>query len=347
MAIVDRRTSALPVPHAMVLADRVPKERYYDPEFFAREAEQLWPRVWQMACRLEEIPEPFDFTEYQILDQSVVVVRTRTWASRRSRTPAATGGSGSRSARGTCESGFTCPFHGWRYGPDGVNVGVPRRKSFAEHNLHSRRPRPGAGAVRDLGRLRLDQPRPRRTAAAREPRALRHQPRRLEGRVAASRVVVRLSPAGELEAGRRGVRRGVPRSPDPPAAHHPDAVRAPAGRQLRRPRVRRRGPPVPAGHERGHGRDGPRERRARRRAHPGHRPAGRRRGGDGGVEAHAQRCGRPSGTATGAPTCPTSTSSRARGSTSSSSRASPTSSSCRCTAAPRRTGSDRSGRRRR
>ena len=29
---------------------------YYDEEFYALEAELFWPRVWQMACRLEEIP---------------------------------------------------------------------------------------------------------------------------------------------------------------------------------------------------------------------------------------------------------------------------------------------------
>ena len=56
-------------------ADRVPKERYYDPDFYRLEAELLWPRVWQMACRLEEIPQPGDFAEYEILDQSVLVVR--------------------------------------------------------------------------------------------------------------------------------------------------------------------------------------------------------------------------------------------------------------------------------
>ncbi|HET7653545.1 MAG TPA: Rieske 2Fe-2S domain-containing protein, partial [Acidimicrobiales bacterium] len=63
------------VPFAIELPDRIPKQRYYDPEFFALEAERLWPRVWQMACRLEEIPNPGDFAEYEILDQSVVVVR--------------------------------------------------------------------------------------------------------------------------------------------------------------------------------------------------------------------------------------------------------------------------------
>ena len=37
--------------------------------------------------------------------------------------------------RGTCEGGFTCPFHGWCYGPDGHNTGIPRRRTFSEHNL--------------------------------------------------------------------------------------------------------------------------------------------------------------------------------------------------------------------
>src|SRR6478736_7432847 len=65
----------LPVPWAVQAADRIPKQRYYDPEFYALENELFWPRVWQMACRLEEIPDPGDFSEYEILGQSVVVVR--------------------------------------------------------------------------------------------------------------------------------------------------------------------------------------------------------------------------------------------------------------------------------
>jgi hypothetical protein len=55
------------VPWAVQTADRIPKQRYYDPEFYALEAELFWPRVWQMACRLEEIPKPGDFVEYEIL----------------------------------------------------------------------------------------------------------------------------------------------------------------------------------------------------------------------------------------------------------------------------------------
>ena len=65
----------LPVPWAVQTADRIPKQRYYDPDFYALENEMFWPRVWQMACRLEEIPKPGDFVEYEILDESIIVVR--------------------------------------------------------------------------------------------------------------------------------------------------------------------------------------------------------------------------------------------------------------------------------
>ena len=91
MAVADQKWSALPVPYAMEHPDRVPKQRYFDPDFYAMEAEQLWPRVWQMACRLEEIPQPHDFVEYEFLDQSVDrACAPTTWGSSRSRTPAAT-----------------------------------------------------------------------------------------------------------------------------------------------------------------------------------------------------------------------------------------------------------------
>src|SRR5262245_19399876 len=54
----------------------VPKERYTSREFFDLDMERLWPRVWQMACREEEIPRVGDFLEYVIGDQSVLIVRS-------------------------------------------------------------------------------------------------------------------------------------------------------------------------------------------------------------------------------------------------------------------------------
>src|SRR6516165_5763557 len=77
MAITDDRRLrvASDVPFAMRDPLHVPRERYFDREFFELEKEYLWPRVWQMACRLEEIPSAGDFIEYEICDQSIILVR--------------------------------------------------------------------------------------------------------------------------------------------------------------------------------------------------------------------------------------------------------------------------------
>ena len=127
----------LPVPWAVQAVDRIPKQRYYDQDFYALETELFWPRVWQMACRLEEIPKPGDFVEYEILDQSIIVVRvddTGTdqirafYNSCRHRGMKLVEGSGSRRT-------FVCPFHGWCWGLDGKNTFVLRSEMFDEGNL--------------------------------------------------------------------------------------------------------------------------------------------------------------------------------------------------------------------
>jgi phenylpropionate dioxygenase-like ring-hydroxylating dioxygenase large terminal subunit len=132
---VGEKWSALPVPYAIEVPDRAPKERYYDPDFFELEAELLWPRVWQMACRLEEIPEPGDYVTYEILDQSVIVLRTEDLGVRSFQNACRHRGVRLVEGRGSSDSGFSCPFHGWCYGADGANTRIPMRKSFSEHNL--------------------------------------------------------------------------------------------------------------------------------------------------------------------------------------------------------------------
>jgi phenylpropionate dioxygenase-like ring-hydroxylating dioxygenase large terminal subunit len=135
MAIVERKWSALPVPFAIDVPDRIPKERYYDPDFYRMESELLWPRVWQMACRLEEIPHPGDFAEYEILDQSVLVVRTDDMGVRAFDNVCRHRGVRFAQGRGSKPGGFVCPFHGWCYGTDGQNARVTQAGAFSEHNL--------------------------------------------------------------------------------------------------------------------------------------------------------------------------------------------------------------------
>ena len=232
---MDRKSSAL-VPFAMdpAFPDRVPKERYFDPDFYQMEVELLWPRVWQMACRLEEIPAPRDFVEYEILDQSVVVVRTDDMEVRAFQNACRHRGVKVVVGRGTCERGFTCPFHGWCYGVDGANTAVPRRKAFAEHNLQ-----PGD---LDLVPVRCetwggcawinfdDDAPPVRECM--EPAATILDAWDVE--LAAHREVVRGPPPRELEARDRGVRGELPRGGDASRDGHPrDAVLDATGRAVR------------------------------------------------------------------------------------------------------------------
>src|ERR1700736_3933042 len=58
-----------------VLTHGIRSGRYTDPAFARLEYEKLWSRVWQVAARLDEIPEAGDYSTYDIGDQSVLIVR--------------------------------------------------------------------------------------------------------------------------------------------------------------------------------------------------------------------------------------------------------------------------------
>ena len=192
--------------------------------------------------------------------------RAATAASRSSRAAArARAGSRARSTAGATASTARTPH-------------VTQRKTFAEHNLAPDDIDLDAGAVRGVGRVRVDQPRRRRAAAARVHRAVRDDPRRVEGGVAAHRVVVRVPAAGELEA--RASRRSSSsttwsrrtRSSSSPTRFAPrdgDAVRPASVRRRRHPYL----------HAMSDGMDGMvhAERRAHRRGPARHRAARRRR----------------------------------------------------------------------
>jgi phenylpropionate dioxygenase-like ring-hydroxylating dioxygenase large terminal subunit len=123
------------VPHRITDPQFIPVERYFDADFFELEKKHLWPRVWQMACRLEEIPEVGDYTLYNILEHSVVLIHTKDGVKAFKN---ACRHRGVRLAHGpgNCAvEGFVCPFHGWRYNSEGENTFVFARQEFDESVL--------------------------------------------------------------------------------------------------------------------------------------------------------------------------------------------------------------------
>ena len=127
----DNEECLAAVPLRITNPELIPAERYHDPEFFEAEKKHLWPHVWQMACRLEEIPEVGDYTVYNILDKSVIMIHTSDGVKGflnacRHR--------GVRLAHGPghCGTGgFVCPFHGWRWNSDGENTFIFGRQIFS------------------------------------------------------------------------------------------------------------------------------------------------------------------------------------------------------------------------
>lgn len=127
------------VPFPIDDPERIPVQRYFDEEFYQAELEHLWPHVWQMACRLEQIPNEGDWIEYQNVGKSVLIVNTKDGikafhnACRHRGVPIA---GGRDHAFGNCsKSGFVCPFHGWRWNSEGENTFVYGRHLFSEKQL--------------------------------------------------------------------------------------------------------------------------------------------------------------------------------------------------------------------
>jgi glycine betaine catabolism A len=114
-----RQQQAADVPYRITRSDRIPAQRYYDREFYELERDKLWSRVWQMACRLEEIPNPGDYSVYNIFDQSVIVTRVDANTVKAYHNACRHRGVQLVQDRGSCPEGFTCPFHGWQWKTDG------------------------------------------------------------------------------------------------------------------------------------------------------------------------------------------------------------------------------------
>ncbi|MGH9028552.1 MAG: aromatic ring-hydroxylating oxygenase subunit alpha [Acidimicrobiales bacterium] len=110
----------------------VARARYTSPHFAALELDRLWKRVWQVACREEEISEVGDFCEYLIGEQSVLVVRSDDDVVRAYHNTCLH--RGTRLAEGSGhfdDECIRCRYHAWRYELGGKLVEVVDREEFA------------------------------------------------------------------------------------------------------------------------------------------------------------------------------------------------------------------------
>ena len=105
--------------------------RYTSQAFFDREVDKLWPHVWQMVCREEDIPDVGDVCVYDIVDKSFLVTRVADDEIRAYYNVCLHRGRKLRTESGHTDD-FRCPFHGFTWNLDGGIRSVPCRWDF-EH----------------------------------------------------------------------------------------------------------------------------------------------------------------------------------------------------------------------
>ncbi len=119
--------------HAQIPAmrkDYIPKDDYISAELLALEKSRLFPRVWQIACRLEEIPNKGDFVTYDIGDDSILILRTDADTIKAHFNVCQHRGRQLKEGCGNTGEVIKCPFHGWRWNLDGSLARVKARPNW-------------------------------------------------------------------------------------------------------------------------------------------------------------------------------------------------------------------------
>lgn len=102
---------------------------YISREFVLREKAKLWPNVWQIACREEEIAHAGDFVTYGIGDESIIVTRTKSGEVIAYHNVCPHRGRRLTSGCGKA-SQFRCGYHGWTFNLEGENIALQDREDW-------------------------------------------------------------------------------------------------------------------------------------------------------------------------------------------------------------------------
>jgi phenylpropionate dioxygenase-like ring-hydroxylating dioxygenase large terminal subunit len=102
----------------------IPRTRYTSRATHDLEIDRVWPRVWQMACREEQIPAVGDSIVYDIAGFSLVIVRSAPERIQAFHNSCLHRGTRLRTQPGTVTE-LRCPFHGFTWNIDGTFAGMP------------------------------------------------------------------------------------------------------------------------------------------------------------------------------------------------------------------------------
>ena len=111
-------------------------EAYTSAEYARAERDKLWRRVWLQAGRIEDLPDIGSYITFNVIDDSVLIVRTGENTLKAYHNVCPHRGrrlvdipEGARNASGKLGR-FVCGFHGWSFDLDGNNIGIPLKEHW-------------------------------------------------------------------------------------------------------------------------------------------------------------------------------------------------------------------------
>lgn len=104
-------------------------DRYLSKDWHDQEVEKVWRKTWQVACRVEEIPEIGDYVVYDIVFDSLIVVRTGADEVRAYHNACLHRGNALCLETGSVTN-FRCPYHGFTWSLEGRLSHVPSDWDF-------------------------------------------------------------------------------------------------------------------------------------------------------------------------------------------------------------------------
>jgi phenylpropionate dioxygenase-like ring-hydroxylating dioxygenase large terminal subunit len=111
--------------------DPITPERYHSPDWMQNEWDHLWTRIWHIAGREQQLNEAGDYITHDFMRESVIIVKQPDGSLKGfynacgHRAQRLVSGDGS-------QEGFTCPYHGWRWGLDGTLEDLPDRDDYPQ-----------------------------------------------------------------------------------------------------------------------------------------------------------------------------------------------------------------------
>jgi phenylpropionate dioxygenase-like ring-hydroxylating dioxygenase large terminal subunit len=99
--------------------DAITGDRYWSKEFAQKEWDRMWTRIWHIAGRTAELTEPGDFVVHNFMKESVICVRQVDGGVKAFYNSCQHRGMRLVQNSSSVEA-FNCPYHGWRWGTDGV-----------------------------------------------------------------------------------------------------------------------------------------------------------------------------------------------------------------------------------